>query len=84
MNNKVLVEVVVPSIEKRYDVYIPINRKIGNVIELLSKMIEDLSNGEFKATGTNTLFNEDNGESYEMDVLVLNTNIRNGSKIILM
>ena len=48
MNNKVLIELVVPVLEVRYDVYIPVNKKIGNVIILLSKVVSDLSMGYFK------------------------------------
>ena len=36
MNNKVLVELIVPVLEVSYDIYVPINRKVGNLIILLS------------------------------------------------
>ena len=84
MNNKVLVELIVPILEENYDVFIPKNRKIGNVIELLSKMVSEMSNGYFQATGKNMLYSGDTGEKYDMNILVANTDIRNGSKIILM
>lgn len=84
MNNKVLVELVVPVLEESYDVFVPVNRKIGNIIILLSKLISDLSGGYFVAKDTNCLYNGDTGDTYPMDVLLINTDIRNGSKIILM
>ncbi len=84
MNNKVLVELLVPVLEISYDVFIPINRKIGNVIVLLSKMVSELSDGYFIANGKNILYSGDTGEKYRMNDLVANTDIRNGSKIILM
>ena len=37
MKNKVLVELVVPTIETSFDVYLPINKRIGNIITLLNK-----------------------------------------------
>ena len=37
MNNKVLVEVIVPHLEERYQVYIPIRKRISVVIKLLEK-----------------------------------------------
>lgn len=84
MNNKVLVEVVVPVLEESYDVYIPINRKVGNVIGLLSKIISDLSGGYFVANETNSLYSGDNGDRYPVNTYIFDTDIRNGSKIILM
>ncbi len=84
MNNKVLIELVVPVLEVRYDVYIPVNKKIGNVIILLSKVVSDLSMGYFKENDCNMLYDGDTGEKYGVDVLVRNTNIRNGSRLILM
>jgi hypothetical protein len=84
MKNKVLVELVVPVLEESYDVFIPINRKIGNVIGLLSKIVSDLSGGYFVANEKNCLYSGDTGDKYPMDILVLNTDIRNGSILILM
>ena len=45
MKNKVLVELVVPALEVKYDVYVPVNRKIGSVVVLLTKAMSELSGG---------------------------------------
>ena len=37
MKNKVLVELYVPTIDEIYNLYLPVNRKIGNIIALLNK-----------------------------------------------
>ena len=84
MNSKVLIELVVPVLECSYDVYIPVNRKIGNVIGLLSKMVSDMSLGYFVASNKNALYSGNSWDKYPMDVLIVNIDIRNGSKIILM
>ena len=47
MNNKVCVELIVPAIEERYNVFVPINKKTLEVIYLLSKAINEMSNGFF-------------------------------------
>ena len=80
MKNKVLVQLVVPILEESYDVFLPVNRKIGNIIGLVS----EISGGYFVANETNSLYSGDTGDKYSMDVLLINTDIRNGSKIILM
>ena len=45
MKNKVLVELVVPTIESTFDIYLPINKRIGNKITLLNKTVSELSEG---------------------------------------
>ena len=47
MKNKVLVDLIVPEIDEEYSVYLPINKKIGNIIILLNKAIYELTNGDF-------------------------------------
>ena len=84
MKNKVLVELIVPEIEESYDIYIPINKKIGSIINLLSKAIFELSDGEYINNNRSFLYNSDTGEKYDINVIVKDTNIRNGTKIVLM
>ena len=84
MKNKVLVQLVVPILEESYDVFLPVNRKIGNIIGLVSKIVSEISGGYLVANETNSLYSGDTGDKYSMDVLLINTDIRNGSKIILM
>lgn len=82
MKNKVLVELIVPSLDEIYNIYIPINKKIGNIIHLLNKSLYDLTNGLFLPSDTNFLY-DNQGERYDINLLVRETNIRNGSSIVL-
>lgn len=84
MNNKILVEVVVPVLEENYDVFIPVNKKIGNIVILLTKIVSELSLGYFQSNDNICLYNGTTGNVYPMDILVRNSDIRNGSRIILM
>ena len=43
MNNKVLIKLYVPNIDKDYDIWIPINKRIYNVINLLIKVINEFN-----------------------------------------
>lgn len=84
IKNKVLVELIVPEIDKNYEIYLPINKKIGNIINLLNKAVFELSNGEFLKSNTNSLYNVDTLEKYSSNVLLINTSIRNGSRLVLI
>ena len=84
MKNKVVVKVIVPEIDKEYDVYLPINLKMGNIINLLNKVVNQLSNQEYPLSNSNSLYNSVTSEKYISDILLYNTNIRNGSILVLM
>lgn len=84
IKNKVLVELVVPEIDKTYQLYLPINKKIGNIINLLNEAIFELSNGELPQSKSNSLYNVDTLEKYSSDILLINTNIRNGTRLVLI
>lgn len=84
MNNKVLIGLIIPNLDEKYDIYLPINKKIGSIIELLQKAVFELSNGIYVATNITFLYNYETGEKYDINEIVKNTNIRNGSKLVLM
>lgn len=84
IENKVLVSVNVPILEKKYDVYFPVNRKIYNVIGMIKSSLYELSQGSFDMSKEYILYNMENGEPYDMSMLVRESNIRNGSKVILL
>ena len=84
IDNKVLVTINVPSLEALYDVYIPVNRKIYNVIEMLKNIFFSISQGSFDNKKKYLVYNADDGTEYDLNVLVRDTNIRNGSTIILL
>lgn len=84
MKNKILVEVVVPDIEESYNIFIPVNRKVGNVALLMSKAIQELTNSLYTENNTNALYDSESGQILSPDKLIRDTIIKNGSKIILM
>ncbi len=84
MKNKVLVTVKIPEIDESYDVYLPVNRKIGNIITLLINSIKDLNEIEFEDNCNLFLYSSITGEKYDIDKLLYNTDIRNGSIIYLI
>lgn len=77
-------ELIVPEIDKTYQIYLPINKKIGNIINLLNEAIFELSNGELPQSKSNSLYNVDTLEMYLSDTLLINTNIRNGTRLVLI
>lgn len=84
MKNKVLVELIIPEIESRFDVYLPINKRIGSIITLLNKSISELTNGCYVGSNTTALYNRNTSTKYQANMLLYDTDIRNGTTLILL
>lgn len=84
MDNKVLVTIIVPLIEKKYEVFLPANKKIGEIVTLLSKGLVEVSNGYYIITNKERLYNRVNGKEYNNDQILKNTDIRHGTWLVFM
>ena len=82
--NKVLVRLYVPSLEKEYDVWIPINKKIHKIISLLVKSIYELSGGYYNPLKLPMLYEKNTSNMYDINLNVKECNIRNGTELILI
>ncbi len=82
--NKVLVCVYVPLIEQKFDLFIPINRKIGLIKKLIVSSIIELTNHSYRINGPIKLSNKKTNHVYDDDDFIVNTDIRNGTKLVLL
>lgn len=83
MQNKILVIVYVPMIEKEFDIYIPAVKKVGTVKNLIIKIIEENSDGTFINDNCKNLYDKLSGEKINDQLFVKESIIKNGSKLIL-
>ena len=81
---KILVNVLVPKAEIELNVYIPINKKIGTIKKYLSKLLSEETNGSYNATEQVILLDQDTGLEYNNDVYVHDSEMANGSTIVLI
>ncbi|MCX4357549.1 MAG: hypothetical protein OSJ43_15255 [Oscillospiraceae bacterium] len=82
--NKYLVDVYLPASGEHFDVFLPINKLIGEVISLLADIAVPLSGNSFKRTTDTVLINAANGEVYNFNDTVFDAGIRNSTKLILI
>lgn len=82
--NKVCVDLIVPAIEERYNVFIPINKKTIEVIYLINKAINEMTAGAFPMSDKLSLVSALDGRVYNVDETFLENGILNGAKIILI
>ena len=84
MQNKVLIKLIVPEIDADFDIFIPVNEVIWKVKKLVLKSIVDLTNIYLSDNVEYIFINKDNCKIYSNNEIVINTDIRNGSEIILI
>ncbi len=83
MNDKVNVKIIVPEINEEYNVLLPINKRIGTIVKLLIKAIRELSNNALPPLTYCKLYNVDTMQIYDWNLLLYNTDIRNGTRLVL-
>ncbi len=82
--NKVLVEIFLPATGKSFDVYIPLESQMSEVLALVSTLLSDLSEGKYKADNKAVLCNATTGIIYNINMSVSELGIKNGSKLMLI
>lgn len=84
MKNKINVDVIVPSLNETYNLKIPVNKKIGEVIKLLNQAINDLTDNEFPISNSLSLVNLTTGDIYDINLTVKENKVLNGSRLVLI
>ena len=85
MNNKILIEVIVPLLEENFEIYIPVNKRISTVIKLIEKSLNEITNGYYPTQKENSvIIDEESGSVFDVNLTVKESKMINGSKIILI
>ena len=84
MNNKILIQVIVPTIEQKYEVYIPISKSVKKILYLIKKSINELTDGAFPLADNIRMYNQSTGEEINVNAIVKNSGLENGSKVLLI
>ena len=83
-NNKILVELEIPLIEVKYDMFIPINKKIGTIKSLVEESLVELTDNAYTPRDDTNLYSKETGDLYDVNKTVRDTDLKNGSRIILI
>ena len=85
MNNKLLINIIVPTVELEFNVYIPNNKKIGTIKKNILNSIVELSDGYYSFDQERViLMDRDSGLEYNDNVIVNESSIKNGTKIVII
>jgi len=81
--NNLLIEVYVPAINTRYDVFIPYNARVYELLPLISSAVEKLS-GSLFSQENNALCDGETGRIYNNSMTVGDMDLKNGSRMMLI
>lgn len=84
MENKVLIKLYVPIIEEKYDIWIPVGKRINDIVILLSKAINEMTMGGYQPETMPILYNKTSGAYYNINQRVMNTDIINGTELVMI
>ena len=84
MMNKILIKLFLPSIDKQYDVWIPVNKTVYSVIVLLIRGVNEMNYNIFQNDSFPILYNRSSGKYYDLNSFIYDTDIKNGTELILI
>ena len=76
--NKILINLYIPSLDENYNLFIPINKKVGTIKNTIISTTKNLAEGNYK------LVLLESGAIVDDNVYVKNSGIVNGSRLILI
>ena len=80
MKNKVLIKIVAIDLDTEYDFFIPVNEVVWKVKKMIVKILFSNNNGY----NNFILMNKLNSRIYNNNEIIINTDIRNGTELILI
>lgn len=83
MNFRVYVIIEMPIIDKKYEILVPIDRRIHELIKVLKKSIPQLREGYYTNHIPN-IYNKSTGKVYDMNDLFRNSDIKMGTRLVLL
>ena len=84
MMHKVLVKLYVPIIEKEYEIWLPLNKKVYKVTNMIVKSVNELCGGYYTPSQMPMLYNKVSAKPYDVNLNVKENDIKNGTEIILI
>ena len=81
--NKYLVNIYIPLLEEKFDVMIASSKRVKDVIYYVSSIVSNLTDNEFKVKNY-SLINRLTGNVYDSSLLIADTDIANGTELIII
>ncbi len=82
--NKVLVKLYVLKIDQEFELFLPPNKTIGDIICMIAKSLNQLTNGIFPLNFQNLIFDMETNIMYAPNLSLKDAQIKNGKKLLFL
>ena len=82
--DKILIEVYAPILGKTFDIFIPQECQMFEILDLIKKAVADMSDGTFAANDSTALCNRSDGTILNINLSAYELGLHNGLKLILI
>lgn len=82
--DKILVEVYVPALGDSWDMFIPQEIKMVQILDMMKKAVDDLSEGRFQVDENTTVCYRKDGAILNINLSVKELELENASKLMLI
>ena len=83
MDFRVYIIIEAPILDKKYELFVPSDRRVHDLISVLVKSIKELNENYYKDNKPN-LYNKTTGKVYDMNLIIKDTDIKMGTRLILI
>lgn len=83
MDFRVYLIIEMPLIDRKYEVLVPIDRRVHELITALKKSIPELSQYHYSRVSP-VLYNKSTGDAYDANLIIKNSNIKMGTRLLLI
>ncbi len=82
--NKILVNIYIPSIDKTFETFLPINSKVKKIFDIIQNTINNFYNNNYIIKNDAVLIEKRSMNIININSTIKNSGLKNGSDIILM
>lgn len=80
---RVYVVIDMPIIDKKIELFVPSDRRIYELVRILKNNIPELKNNYYEYNEPN-LFNKTTGNMYDMNMIIKDSDIKMGTRLVLI
>ncbi len=82
--DKILVSIYVLAIDEEYDMFIPINEKVADIIGLIQNTVKEMSGDYYQINANALLYNGIDGNIINSNNIVKFSGLTNGARLLLI
>ncbi len=82
--NKLLVKIEYPMINQEYELFIPVNKTVAKILNLIQKGIIELNVDIIPKRNDIGLYIKETGELLPMTEIIKNTNVKQGDTLVIL